>query len=291
MMNVNDTNGIEAKFMRCPKCRSYSVKESGLNSREKVKGFLFQASAYYCDNCSYRYVEYDSFFTTLKNRLIRNKWQLALLLVTVSILIVILLLQRDKLLQKPPSTPNPETLVKKREIPPDAAHPTETKKITVEKITEEKREPESTQERTVEKPEAATSPVILNKTDSTMVFPATTTKVRVSARNTVGPAHRWSFLKNTITVRREAHQHVYAAGDSTGTQKWAVDDRLIINGKVYEGLSTSYDKKAGYLPEMAKNLPLDITNLVPPDQETLLEIELVDHGKLWTNTKIHIFVK
>ncbi len=270
MMNVNDTNVIEAKFKRCPKCRSYSVKQTGLNSREKVKGFLFHAAAYYCDNCSYRYVEYDSFFTTLKKRLLRHKWYLAVLLVLAAILIVVLVLPGDKSPQLPPSTPTSETLVKKREIPPDAAHPTETEQ-TGEKIT--------------------TSPVILNKTDSIRVFPTTTIKVRSSARNTVGPPHRWSFLKNTITVRREAHQHVYAAGDSTGTQKWAVDDQLVINGKVYEGLSASYDKKSGYLPEVAKNLPLDITNLVPPDQETLLEIELVDHGKLWANTEIHIVVK
>ena len=290
-MNVNDTNVIEAKFKRCPKCRSYSVKQTELNSREKVKGFLFRIVPFYCDNCSYRYVEYDSFLKTLNNRLIRHKWHLAGLLVLVAILIAILLLPRNKSQPQPHSIPTSEPLVKKREVLSELDHPTEIKKITVGKITEEKREPKPTQERTVEKPEPATPPVILHKRESIRVFPTTVIKVRSSARNTVGPAHRWSFLKNRITVRREAHQHVYVAGNSTGTQKWAVDDQLIINGKVYEGLSASYDKKAGYLPEISKNMPLDITNLVPPDQETLLEIELVDHGKLWANTEIHIVVK
>jgi len=146
-----------------------------------------------------------------------------------------------------------------------------------------------------EKPKAATSPVILNKTESTRtsikVFSATTIKVRSSAPNTVSPAHKWSFRKKTITIKREVHQHVYVAGDSTGTQKWAVDDRLIINGKVYEGLSASYNNKGGSLPGKAKRRPLDITHLVVPDQETPLNIELVDHGKFWANTEIHIVVK
>ncbi len=296
MMNDsdNDTSVIETKFLRCSKCRSYSVKQSELNAIEKVKGLFFPAAAYYCANCSHRFVEYGSFLPGFKKPLLQHKWLLAVPLVLVALVIVILLFSGDKSVQPPTSTPYSETPVKKRAVPSKVDRSIETEKA--EKVTtEEKTEPKPTQKGEIEKekPEPATSPVILKKTEiiNIKVFSATTIKVRSGAPNTVSPAYKWSFRKNTITIKREAHQHVYVAGDSTGTQKWAVDDQLIINGKVYEGLSASYNIKGGSLPESAKNLPLDITDLVPANQETPLRIELVDHGKFWANTEIYIVVK
>jgi len=299
MMNDNDTSVIETKFLRCSKCRSYSVKPTELNAIEKVKGFLFPAAAYFCENCSHRFVEYGRFSPGFKKLLFQHKWLLAVPLVAAVLVIAVLFLPGEKPLQPPDSTPHPGTPVKKREVPSNVEQM--DRSIETEKpgkvATEEKTGPEPIQkgEGEGEKPKAATSPVILNKTESTRtsikVFSATTIKVRSSAPNTVSPAHKWSFRKKTITIKREVHQHVYVAGDSTGTQKWGVDDRLIINGKVYEGLSASYNNKGGPLPGKAKRRPLDITHLVAPDQETPLNIELVDHGKFWANTEIHIVVK
>jgi hypothetical protein len=303
MMNDNDTSVIETKFLRCSKCRSYSVKQSELNAIEKVKGFFFPAAAYYCANCSHRFVEYGSFSPGLKKLLHQHKWLLALPLVLVALVIIILLFPGDKSVQPPTSTPYSEPPAKKREVPSTVDQmdrSIETKK-TGKVTTEEKTKPKPTQKGAGEKEKlevgAATSPVILKKTESISistsikVFSASTIKIRSSAPNTVGPANRWCFLRKTITVKREALQHAYIAGDSTGTQKWGVDDQLIINGKVYEGLSTSYNNKGGPLPESAKHLPLDITDLVPANQETPLRIELVDHGEFWANTEIYIVIK
>ncbi|NIM17342.1 MAG: PDZ domain-containing protein [Candidatus Aminicenantes bacterium] len=128
-------------------------------------------------------------------------------------------------------------------------------------------------------------------TDAIHVFKQNTIKLRSSAPDTVSKANKWCFLKKEVKVRREPHQHVYVAGDSTGTLRWAVDDRLIISGKEFEGLCQPYEKSSGYLPDEAKCLPLDITDLVPPNLDIVLTVELADHGIHWANTDIYIVVK
>jgi hypothetical protein len=128
-------------------------------------------------------------------------------------------------------------------------------------------------------------------TDAVHVFKQNTIKLRSSAPDSVSEASKWCFLKKEVKVRREPHQHVYVAGDSTGTLRWAVDDRLIISGKEFEGLCQPYEKSSGYLPDGARCLPLDITDLVPPNLDIVLTVELIDHGIHWANTDIYIVVR
>lgn len=123
------------------------------------------------------------------------------------------------------------------------------------------------------------------------VFKQNTIKLRSSAPDSVSEANKWCFLKKEVKVRRGPHQHVYVAGDSTGTLRWAVDDRLIISRKEFAGLCQPYEKSSGYLPDEAKCLPLDITDLVPPNLGIVLTVELIDHGIHWANTDIYIVVR
>lgn len=123
------------------------------------------------------------------------------------------------------------------------------------------------------------------------VFRADTIKKRNSAPNSESAAHRWCYLKKKVTVKRESHQKVYIAGNAAGIKNWGVDDQLIINGKKFNGLSRSYEKKAGPLPDSCKCPPLDITDLVPPGKESSLLIQLADHGIQWANTDIYVVVK
>ncbi|MCP4147389.1 MAG: hypothetical protein GY757_06530, partial [bacterium] len=90
---MDELNIIEEKFTRCPKCRSFSVKQVEINFNEKIKGFFVPAIGHQCDNCGFRFVDYDSIPATLKNLLItyidgvERKW----LLVVVPLLVVALI--------------------------------------------------------------------------------------------------------------------------------------------------------------------------------------------------------
>ncbi len=132
---------------------------------------------------------------------------------------------------------------------------------------------------------------IIDSASPAKIFSENTIKVRTSAPDVVGAEHRWCFVKKKVKVKRQSHERVYVAGDITGTKMWAVDDQLTINRETFPGLSRPFERKSGLLPEEAKHPPLDITDLVPPDRETTLYIELVDHGKFWANTDIYIVVK
>jgi len=123
------------------------------------------------------------------------------------------------------------------------------------------------------------------------VFQAGMIKKRSSAPDAESPAHRWCFVKKEITVKRESHQKVFVTGNAAGTKNWGVDDQLVINGKRFDGLSQPYNEIAGPLPDSSKCDPLDITDLVPPDREISLLVELVDHGIQWANTDIYVVVK
>jgi hypothetical protein len=123
------------------------------------------------------------------------------------------------------------------------------------------------------------------------VFSQTTIKMRSSAPDRVNDALKWSFSIKEITIRRSGSQQVFIAGDASGSGKWAVDDQLIINGNAFAGLNGTYEQESGPLPPQAKRIPLDITHLVPPERETVLKVELADHGKRWGNTDIYIIIK
>jgi hypothetical protein len=140
-------------------------------------------------------------------------------------------------------------------------------------------------------PESKAAKQPVSETRVIKVFSRNSIKVRSSAPDTVSPANRWNFLRKVISLKRAQHQQVYIAGDASGTRKWGVDDQLIINGKVFNGLVANYTGKNGLLPSKVQCLPLEITNLIPPDKETRLRMELADHGQFWGNTDIYIIVK
>jgi hypothetical protein len=59
---------IEDKFTRCPDCRSFSVKQTTeLTLKEKIKSVFVPVKVHQCDNCSYRFAEYESFSASLKH--------------------------------------------------------------------------------------------------------------------------------------------------------------------------------------------------------------------------------
>jgi len=59
---------IEEKFTRCPQCRSFSVRLTDeFTPAEKFKTYFLPVSAFVCDNCNYRHVEFGTFSDTLKD--------------------------------------------------------------------------------------------------------------------------------------------------------------------------------------------------------------------------------
>ena len=132
---------------------------------------------------------------------------------------------------------------------------------------------------------------ITGTTTPVKVFPATHLKQRSSYPDSESPENRWCFLRKDVMVKREPEQRVYLAGNSTATQKWAVDDQLIINGKTFTSLAAPYNPSPGTLPEEVKCDPLDITEMVPPGRAVQLKIRLMDHGIYWGNTDIYIVIK
>jgi len=122
------------------------------------------------------------------------------------------------------------------------------------------------------------------------VFNGNILKIRSSAPDKVSAANRWCFLSKEVAVQRGPNQRVILAGDRSGKNRWAVDDQLIINGKLFNGIAVEYDAEPGMLPESAKLQPLDLTSMVPPQKKITLKLELTDHGKMWGNTDIYILV-
>ncbi|MCP4147259.1 MAG: hypothetical protein GY757_05865, partial [bacterium] len=153
------------------------------------------------------------------------------------------------------------------------------------KYKSQKSEPSSSQ------PNSKINPPVKIAPSSYKVSDANILKVRKSAPDAVSAAFRWRFQRKIITLKRVDSQRVFVAGNSSGLAKWAVDDQLVINGKRYNGLSGSYNKHSGNLPQRVMLSPIDITNLVPANKSIPLRIELVDHGKLWGNTALFIVVK
>ncbi len=116
-------------------------------------------------------------------------------------------------------------------------------------------------------------------------------KIRSSAPDSEDRMNRWRFFKTTVSVRRTEAQRVFVAGDAAGIKKWGVDDQLIIKGQSYQGLTNTFSTAGVMMPDDVKCAPLDITNLVPVGQQVRLNVELLDHGKLWGNSDIYIVVK
>ncbi|MCP5048992.1 MAG: hypothetical protein GY940_17615 [bacterium] len=402
---INERVVIEEKFSRCPQCRSYSVKVTeDLDFKERIKGIFIDATAYRCDNCSHRFVEWGKFSTALTNRLrsligrVERKWLLPAVpagLVVVVVGLIWLLSGSGDPARPDPNEKKPLPVIVKKTDPPveQPGQNIETKPKETPDTTPDKTPDKTTTENPGTTPEPAIEIIlgnsnrfganwsrvrnrgvritrlsngplkragievgdILSEVDGrqiqsgnylirvrneifagkrpgasikayrgdrvflyelvkvkkktgektgpakqpgtgpgnnvTKVFSLSTIKVRTSSPDVVDQSNRWNFLKKEVSVKRSGSQRVYVAGDPSGTRKWAVDDQLIINGKVYEGLTGDYTQKSGLLPENVKCRPLDITDLVPPGRETVLKISLADHGKLWANTDIYLIVK
>lgn len=132
----------------------------------------------------------------------------------------------------------------------------------------------------------------VQQTGSMRVFSGVILKIRSSAPDSVDKSNKWGFIKNSITIRREANQRVFIAGDPAGIRKWGVDDMLVINGVEYSGIMNSdFQPDGGLLPESVKRMPLDITERVPAGSDVKLNFILTDHGKYWGNTDIYIIVR
>lgn len=95
---------IEEKFTRCPECRSFSVKQTTeLTLKERIKAAFVPVKVHRCDNCSYRFVEYESFSASLKHLfhsltsgLSRKFIVIAIPIVGAAVLVTVLLLAGGK---------------------------------------------------------------------------------------------------------------------------------------------------------------------------------------------------
>lgn len=153
-------------------------------------------------------------------------------------------------------------------------------------------ENEQSDETIPEEPETTAAVETVQRDDepvSYKVFDSSLVKVRKSSPDYSDRSRRWFFKRNTITISRSEEQRVYIAGDATGKRKWAVDDEITINGRRVKGVSDELSV-VGYIPESKQVQPLDITELVPPGKDTVLDIRLVDYGIFWGNTPVYVVI-
>ncbi|MGD2088990.1 MAG: PDZ domain-containing protein, partial [Candidatus Aminicenantes bacterium] len=116
---------IEDKFTRCPECRSFSVKQtSELNFKEKITAAFVPVKVHQCDNCSYRFVEHESFSASLKylfHSLISSLTGKTIVIgiaIAAIVLVIVLLLAGGKEKEPviPPEKKPIQTTEKKQEI-------------------------------------------------------------------------------------------------------------------------------------------------------------------------------
>ncbi|MFC2146049.1 hypothetical protein ACFLRT_01665 [Acidobacteriota bacterium] len=113
---------IEEKFTRCPECRSFSVKQTTeLTLKERIKAAFVPVKVHRCDNCSYRFAEYESIsasikhlFHSLTSSLPRKFIVIAIPIVVAAVLVTILLVAGG-IEKKPIQTieKDPETKIEK----------------------------------------------------------------------------------------------------------------------------------------------------------------------------------
>lgn len=116
---------IEDKFTRCPDCRSFSVKQTTeLTFKERIKAAFVPVKVHRCDNCSYRFVEYESLSASLKHLFhsltssLPGKLMVIGIPIAVIVLVFVLLLAGSK--EKEPVIPTEKKAIqaieKKQEI-------------------------------------------------------------------------------------------------------------------------------------------------------------------------------
>jgi hypothetical protein len=116
---------IEDKFTRCPDCRSFSVKQTTeLTFKERIKAVFVPVKVHRCDNCSYRFVEYESFSASLKHLFhsltssLPGKLMVIGIPIAAVVLVIVLLLAggKEKEPVLPPEKKPIQTTEKKQEI-------------------------------------------------------------------------------------------------------------------------------------------------------------------------------
>ena len=285
------------KFTRCPHCGSFSLK--GVDQGK--------TNIFVCSNCGNHYVlKGDTLKKTTSGRVMHQKKQEtemnnakegtkektpvrperktikprkpAVFLIPVLFLVIIgvifLLSSRTKDREQI-ETPQPQ--VEKAE---------NTKKDNPESKADEEPPTAAEEAQTQELPKDSDG----IESGSLKIFDASLLKVRSSSPDSSTESMRWNFKRKKITVKRSKTQQVYIAGDSSGENNWAVDDEIIINGNRIKGF-TKEMTEIGVIPRSSRVPPYDITHLVPPDKETILDIMLVDYGIVWGNTSLYIVIK
>lgn len=282
------------KFTRCPRCRAFSLK--GLNPDEtgRIPGDA-SASIYVCKNCGTRYAIQGSALrqvsSLLQERRQKPKEKIpmrieskpnsrpAVFLILIFCLIaagIIFLIQAGRQNQEPMAAPQLQM----------------EKQTTFLQLREDTIEEKRKNENLVAAMMVEPEPVLISEKLEPIVykvFDSSWIKVRRTSPHYSDQSFRWNYKRKTITIKRSEDQRVTIAGDPTGKEKWAVDDEIIINGNRIKGFSADMTE-TGFIPGSKRVPPYDITRLVPPDRETVLNIRLVDYGVFWGNTPLYIVI-
>jgi len=123
------------------------------------------------------------------------------------------------------------------------------------------------------------------------VFSRSSLKVRSSHPKEKNEKFKWSFNNKIVEITRTEKQKVYIAGNISGTENWAVDDTIMINGKVFKGIKEGKSIKGRAIDNERKLKPLDITDFIMVDKPVKLNIQLINHGIHFGNSDIYIVIK
>lgn len=280
------------KFTRCPRCRSFSLKNKNPDETGRVSGVV-PGNIFVCKNCGTQYALQGNTLKQvpglLQQKKQKNREKIpvrveskpnsrpALFLILILCLIavgIIFLLQSGR----------------RDHEPIDASQLQLEKKTTFFQLKEDTGEDETKSGDLAAA--MMTEPVHTSeKLEPTVykVFDSSWLKVRKSSPHYSDASFRWNYKRKTITIKRSKAQRVTIAADPSGKEKWAVDDEIIINGDRIKGFSAGMTE-TGYIPGSKRVPPYDITHLVPSDRETVLNIRLVDYGVFWGNTSLYIVI-
>lgn len=95
------------KFIRCPECRSFSVKQVKPDLKERAVGKLLENKVFYCENCSHRYIQFSDPAapkkkSTLFLLFLKKGWLVLMIpLVIIGIVLLVAGIAGDNTLEKP----------------------------------------------------------------------------------------------------------------------------------------------------------------------------------------------
>jgi len=110
-------------------------------------------------------------------------------------------------------------------------------------------------------------------------------------RYSASKSYRKIFNNAKHTIQRQSNQRIFIAGGSTGTENWGVDDAIEINGQSFQGITEAYTNSSGPLPSFVYQKPIEITHLIPANQNFDLFFQLADYGVTYGNSPIYIIIK